>query len=209
MPRKKQPNDEQPKKKPRKKPTGAARAARDKGLKMGPAAQRAYREAEAKVLTGAITLSPLPPKANVVEALRTGSVQMLLTLPLEDHLLQLVDVLTGAEAADDSWNDVLIKAGIPWLAWSMIRDTDEIARSLFTSWKRRTAERLAQEAVEISDQVVPILFDAGEGQRLRVATRRWVAERLDPETYGDKKQSLIQKNVDITRKVTIEIVGDT
>ena len=77
--------------------------------------------------------------------------------------------------------------------------------TLFSEAKEDAADAFAEELIDIADEEVPLdergRLDAGvvQKQRLKVDTRKWIASKLKPKSYGDKLDVAHSGNVAITR----------
>jgi hypothetical protein len=108
--------------------------------------------------------------------------------------------------ADDgrSWAELLAAAEIPFLAWSILRDSEPIADVLWRAWQRHYAAVQAGLAIGIITASGPASPMGADWERLQFTVRRWLAERHDPETYGAKQQ--INKNVRTDERRVTEII---
>jgi hypothetical protein len=72
--------------------------------------------------------------------------------------------------------------------------------------RQTAASALAEQSLKIADEVGPLDVQKA---RLQVDTRRWLASRYDPATYGDQKAqveiNIGQLHVDALRKVNAEM----
>jgi hypothetical protein len=68
----------------------------------------------------------------------------------------------------------------------------EARRSAYAQARTRAAQSLAEETIDIADAATR---EDAQVAKLRVDTRRWMASKMNPETYGDKQQPLI--NIDL------------
>lgn len=65
---------------------------------------------------------------------------------------------------------------------------------LYARAKEESADALAEEILDISDESIKVIKSGAEkkssayaqAQRLRVDTRKWIASKLKPKKYGDK-----------------------
>ena len=59
--------------------------------------------------------------------------------------------------------------------------------------RRKWANHLAEETLEIADNVV----DAADAQvaKLRIDTRKWMAAKANPDNWGDRKDPLVNINI--------------
>lgn len=82
------------------------------------------------------------------------------------------------------------RLGITRAAMIAFVETPERAERVARA-RARAADYLAQEALTIADELT------GEvaRDRLRVDTRKWLAGKWNPTTYGDMKQPQVQINV--------------
>ena len=85
-----------------------------------------------------------------------------------------------------------------------VKDRPEFAL-LYAEAKEDAADAFAEELIEISDEAVPTddrgRLDAGtvQKQRLKIDTRKWIASKLKPRSYGDKLDVALSGNVAVTR----------
>lgn len=81
---------------------------------------------------------------------------------------------------------------------------------IFNEAKEDAADAFAEELIDIADEEVPLdergRLDAGvvQKQRLKVDTRKWIASKLKPKSYGDKLDVAHSGNVSVTRTCFIE-----
>ena len=61
--------------------------------------------------------------------------------------------------------------------------------------RKLKAEKLAEEALEIADQVDETSNSGVNKARLQVDTRKWMAGKLDPENYGDTAKTQVTVNL--------------
>jgi hypothetical protein len=127
---------------------------------------------------------------------------------VEGRIESLLDHAMSSEGASDSWADVLVKAGIPYLAWSVMRDELDDAKHLYVAWARRKADLYAHETIELSDEAGNFAMAEVVGAlKLRADARRWMAARLDPQLYGVKVQTLA--TIEKRDLIRIEIVDES
>jgi hypothetical protein len=123
----------------------------------------------------------------------------------------LFEVAMSEEGRTDSWTDVLTKAGVPYLAWSIMRDELAEAKHLYVAWSRRKADEMAHETITLSDEANHFgalgMFERVAAIKLRTDARRWMAARLDPQLYGSKLQT--HATIEERRSITIEIVDES
>lgn len=126
----------------------------------------------------------------------------------EARIELLIEHAMSNEGATDSWADVLLKAGIPYLAWSVMRDDLDDAKHLYIAWARRKADVLVHETLELSDKAgTSALPETVSALKLRADARRWMASRLDPQLYGVKVQTLA--TIEKRDTIRIEIVDES
>lgn len=75
-----------------------------------------------------------------------------------------------------------------------INQTEERKEAVLRA-RRLKAEKLAEDALEIADNVDETTIGGVNKARLQVETRKWMASKLDPEGYGEQKQA--QVNISI------------
>lgn len=75
-----------------------------------------------------------------------------------------------------------------------INQTEERKQAVLNARKLK-AEKLAEDALEIADQVDETSVGGVNKARLQVETRKWMASKLDPDGYGEAKQA--QVNISI------------
>jgi hypothetical protein len=77
------------------------------------------------------------------------------------------------------------------LARLMIKD-NQIFREAYERALQHRADRLAEEILELADEDPPEGLEGAslnawvQNKRLRVDTRKWIASKLKPKTYGDR-----------------------
>ena len=77
------------------------------------------------------------------------------------------------------------------LARLMIRD-NVVFREAYERALQHRADRLAEEILELADEDPPKGLEGAslnawvQNKRLRVDTRKWIASKLKPKTYGDR-----------------------
>jgi hypothetical protein len=73
----------------------------------------------------------------------------------------------------------------------MIKD-NQIFREAYERALQHRADRLAEEILELADEDPPEGLEGAslnawvQNKRLRVDTRKWIASKLKPKTYGDR-----------------------
>lgn len=82
-------------------------------------------------------------------------------------------------------------------------EADEKNRNKYVRAKQDQADFMADEMTRIADNAE----DANKG-RLQVDTRKWVASKLKPKSYGDHQQIEIVSSVNKFIESTIKIVGE-
>lgn len=122
----------------------------------------------------------------------------------ERAIERILDHAMSEEGVSDSWNDVLLKAGVPWIAWSILRDDVEEAAAVYTAWQRRVASHYAHETISLADAMGWTPLELQTREKLRISARRWLAERFDPTVFGNK-QLILKKSVKVLR---VEIVDE-
>lgn len=120
-------------------------------------------------------------------------------------LTRLLEYAMGPEGNTDSWNDILLKAGIPWIAWSIMRDDLEDAGLVYTAWQRRVASHYAHETVTLADGLGWLPLEMQLREKLRVAARKWLAERYDPAVFGLKTMTVKKTSKTLTVKIVDEL----
>ena len=65
-------------------------------------------------------------------------------------------------------------------------------RQMLRQARESAAQTLAEQALEIADEADPLTERVA---RLRIDTRKWIASKWAPETYGDNKGPLVQVNI--------------
>ena len=86
-----------------------------------------------------------------------------------------------------------IECSRPMLSF-WINQTEE-RRTAVLGARKLKAEKLAEEALEIADQVDETSNSGGNKARLQVDTRKWMAGKLDPENYGDTAKTQVNVNL--------------
>lgn len=192
-----------PKKKPAKKPTTPrARTKRARELIVEQAAATIEAELEGEIVALAV------PQATVGALFAARDWRGLIGGDVEGRIDLLIEHAMSNEGASDSWADVLLKAGIPFLAWSVMRDELDDAKHLYVAWARRKADLLAHETLTLSDVAGSVaLPETVAALKLRADARRWLAARLDPQLYGVKVQTLA--TVEKRDTIRIEIVDES
>lgn len=71
-------------------------------------------------------------------------------------------------------------------------DRDAKRGELLMRARARGGQSLAEQTLEIADSASP---QEAQVAKLRVDTRRWLASKMDPDTYGDKQPPLV--NIDL------------
>lgn len=189
----------------------AKKAAKKKAKPRGPtnAAQlKAQTEALIEATTdGPVTAVTVP--ASTVSALFTArDWQGLLGENAPEKIEQLFHHAMSEEGKSDSWADVLMKAGVPFLAWSIMRDELDEAKHLYVAWSRRKADTLAHEILSLGDEAGSFALAETVGAlKLRIDARRWLASRFDPQLYGVKVQTLA--TIEKRESIRIEIVDES
>ena len=106
------------------------------------------------------------------------------------------------------------KGGEPWVleqvaqghGYRRIAEDLGVSLTLFANWAKHTdarrellrqarenaAQTLAEQALEIADDADPLTERVA---RLRIDTRKWIASKWAPDTYGDNKGPLVQVNI--------------
>ena len=110
--------------------------------------------------------------------------------PLENPIW---DIIVEGIADGKSLSSVLRSPGMPshTLARMMIKD-NAVFREAYERALQHRADRLAEEILELADEDPPeglegaSLNDWVQNKRLRVDTRKWIASKLKPKTYGDR-----------------------
>ena len=76
--------------------------------------------------------------------------------------------------------------------YKWMRTTPEREERYYAA-KRRWADHIAEETLDIADGAI----DAHDAQvrKLRIDTRRWLAARANPDTWGDRKDPLVSRNI--------------
>lgn len=84
---------------------------------------------------------------------------------------------------------------------------------IYKEAKEDAADAFAEELIDIADEEVPLddkgRLDSGvvQKQRLKVDTRKWIASKLKPKSYGDKLDVAHSGNVSVTRTQFAPIEG--
>ena len=117
---------------------------------------------------------------------------------------RLLETAMGPTGATDSWNDILVAAGIPWIAWSIMRDDIEDAALVYQAWQRRVASHYAHETITLADAMGWVPAEMQTREKLRMLARKWIAERFDPAVFG-QKQMLLKK---VQKTLRVEIVDE-
>jgi transposase-like protein len=86
-----------------------------------------------------------------------------------------------------------IECSRPMLSF-WINQTEE-RRTAVLGARKLKAEKLAEEALEIADQVDETSNSGVNKARLQVDTRKWMAGKLDPENYGDTAKTQVNVNL--------------
>lgn len=86
-----------------------------------------------------------------------------------------------------------IECSRPMLSF-WINQTEE-RRTAVINARKLKAEKLAEEALEIADQVDETSNSGVNKARLQVDTRKWMAGKLDPENYGDTAKTQVNVNL--------------
>jgi hypothetical protein len=86
-----------------------------------------------------------------------------------------------------------IECSRPMLSF-WINHTEE-RRTAVINARKLKAEKLAEEALEIADQVDESSNSGVNKARLQVDTRKWMASKLDPENYGDTAKTQVNINL--------------
>ena len=103
-----------------------------------------------------------------------------------------VAILDRLSQGDTVWG-VARALGISHTAFYEWVDRGGEARAAALARARaRGGQSLAEETIEIADSASP---QEAQVAKLRVDTRRWLASKMDPDTYGDKQQPLV--NIDL------------
>jgi len=76
--------------------------------------------------------------------------------------------------------------------YKWMRSTPEREEKYYEA-KRRWADYLAEETLDIADAAI----DAHDAQvrKLRIDTRKWLAARANPDNWGDRRDPLVNINV--------------
>ena len=82
-----------------------------------------------------------------------------------------------------------IECSRPMLSF-WINHTEERRVAVLNARKLK-AEKLAEEALEIADEVDESSNSGVNKARLQVDTRKWLAGKLDPEAYGDTAKTQV------------------
>ena len=86
-----------------------------------------------------------------------------------------------------------IECSRPMLSF-WINQTEE-RRTAVINARKLKAEKLAEEALDIADQVDESSNSGVNKARLQVDTRKWLAGKLDPEAYGDTSKTQVNINM--------------
>jgi hypothetical protein len=96
-------------------------------------------------------------------------------------------------SAGKSVSTVLRDDNMPnWTRFQAMLEQDERLRAAYDKAVQDRADRLADEILQLSDEVMP---DGLEGamasawvqqKRMQVDARKWIASKLKPRTYGDR-----------------------
>ena len=86
-----------------------------------------------------------------------------------------------------------IECSRPMLSF-WINHTEE-RRTAVINARKLKAEKLAEEALDIADQVDETSNSGVNKARLQVDTRKWLAGKLDPESYGDTSKTQVNINM--------------
>lgn len=78
--------------------------------------------------------------------------------------------------------------------FSKIANEDPERKALLEEARRISAAALADECLDIADSASPSIPGSDRIAALRINTRRWLASRHDPGTYGEQKAPLVQIN---------------
>ena len=103
------------------------------------------------------------------------------------------NVVVEGIADGKSLSSVLKAPGMPshTSARMMIKD-NPIFREAYERALQHRADRLAEEILELADEDPPEGLEGAslnawvQNKRLRVDTRKWIASKLKPKTYGDR-----------------------
>ena len=102
--------------------------------------------------------------------------------------------------ATQKWAKVGNRAFYKWL------DLEDGRRERYQAARRMWADRLAEETIEIADNA-----DISDAQvaKLRVETRKWVAERGNPDHWGIQKQPLVSLTVNDSHRSALRGILDS
>ena len=106
-----------------------------------------------------------------------------------DFWPQILESIANGESLFSAINHT----GFPSYAWARLklREDPQLRRQYDQAIEDR-ADRLAEQLIELADQKIPDGLDSSgqstwvQHQRLRVDTRKWIASKLKPRTYGDR-----------------------
>lgn len=101
--------------------------------------------------------------------------------------------IVGRVTAGKALSTVLRDDNMPdWVTFYRMLDQDDKLRAAYDKAVQDRADRLADEILQLSDEVMP---DGLEGamasawvqqKRMQVDARKWIASKLKPRTYGDR-----------------------
>jgi hypothetical protein len=96
-------------------------------------------------------------------------------------------------SAGKSLSTVLRDDGMPgWATFQDMLSADERLREAYDKAVQDRADRLADEILQLSDEVMPEGLEGAmasawvQQKRMQVDARKWIASKLKPRTYGDR-----------------------
>lgn len=127
---------------------------------------------------------------------------------LGDEIVQLVAV-GPARSASEACRTI----GVPhsrFVAWCQ---ADAELAERYARAREDLIDRIAQEAIEIADEPVPMTEKgamdsaAVQKQRLQVETRKWLLSKLAPKRYGDKLELSGDAAAPLVHRIERVVVG--
>jgi len=103
------------------------------------------------------------------------------------------DALFDQLASGMTMNTLVKQAGVSKRVWYKWLRSAEGREERYYSARRKWADTLAEETLEIADGAI----DAHDAQvrKLRIDTRKWLAARANPDNWGDRRDPLVSISV--------------
>jgi len=110
--------------------------------------------------------------------------------PMGDPIWQqIVDKVSSGKSV----STVLRDQGMPtWTSFQSMLASDDQLRAAYDKAVQDRADRLADEILQLSDEVMPEGLEGAmasawvQQKRMQVDARKWIASKLKPRTYGDR-----------------------